>query len=145
MDAFGVEPFVMHLLQFTALLHTGHLIIDEIDEFLVIAYDADLTIGNVNIDSGQTVDGQLFLLPHQRALAPDEVVVATVVDSSKGIFGRVVFDGNLKLTLLDDTVGRIVVLLEDQGVGFGKVCKFGDVAGVLSQHQFHLIIIKDVS
>ena len=132
MDALGMEPFVVYLLHFSALLHACKLIVDGIYKLFVVSHDTDITIGDVDGAGVQSVEGKFLFLPHQGTLSPDEIVIAAVVDSCKGIFRGSVFDRDSNLLLVENLVGRIVVALEDKRVGFRQLVELGNWACALT-------------
>ena len=57
MNTFRVEPAVANDFKFAVLFQTGVFVVDDIDQFLVVADDAEFSCWDVNIVEGNAVEG----------------------------------------------------------------------------------------
>ena len=83
-----MEPAVVDGLDIASLFETGELLVDEVDDFMVVANDAQLTSREVNFVEGNVVDVQFLDFTFQRQLAPDEVLLLAAADVAEGSLGR---------------------------------------------------------
>ena len=71
MFQFRIEPVVVDLLQVAGLFQSGVLVVDDVNQFFVIANDTQLTSGDVDIIEDDAVKSQFLNLIGEWNLAPD--------------------------------------------------------------------------
>ena len=117
MLSFRVEPFVVDLLQLSCLFQTGIFVIDGINEVLVITYQSQFAWWDICHLGHQILESELFQLPLNGHLSPEEIVVGASLYACQSILWRVVFNGKSRIRVChQDTDGRIVIGLHDERI-----------------------------
>ena len=92
MDALRVEPFVVDGLQFASLFQAGEFVVDDVNNLLVVANDAQLAGRNVNAVEHKAIEMILLHLALEGFLAPDEIAALLVANGQKPLLRRAIAD-----------------------------------------------------
>ena len=104
---------VVDTLYLTALLESGEMVVDLINQFVVSADDMHLTDRNVGIAKHQLVEVHLSDFPFQRFLTPHKILMIAGDDTREGYPGRLKFNlTGTERVALDEIFHRIVAGFE---------------------------------
>ena len=139
-DALGVEPLVVNLLQLAGLLQPRVLVVDDVDERLVVADDAQLARRDVYAVHREAVEAQLLDLELQRHLAPYEISSLALPYPLQRALGRAVFLLEGAVHIPHAQLGIVVLLEDERGflrqVGQTEQWRSADLA-----HYAHIIVV----
>ena len=140
MDALGVEPLVVNLLQLARLLQARVLVVNNVDERLVVADDAQLARRDVYAVHREAVEAQLLDLELQRHLAPYEISSLALPYPLQRALGRAVFLLEGAVHIPHAQLGIVVLLEDERGflrqVGQTEQRRSADLA-----HYAHVIVV----
>ena len=138
-DALRVEPLVSDHLQLAFLHHAGKLLVNVVDQFLVRTREVQFTGGDVHVAGPHIVERHLLNLLPQWHAAPQVVLDLAVRKCHQGIVGILVSDMIRTELLLVQVYGRIVVVLDHDGVLAGQLFQRAQWRGVIAIGHLNLI------